>query len=47
MCSKKATASTDAEYVRILIENNAMLKENTRLMKEIKELLRKISINTS
>jgi hypothetical protein len=41
------TTTTDEECLRILNEKNKILKENNLLMKDIKEMLRKIAINTS
>jgi hypothetical protein len=52
MSSKKddrtaTQTTTDEECLRILTENNRILKENNLLIKDIKEMLRKITINTS
>jgi hypothetical protein len=51
MSSNEATVvtskTTEAESLRILTENNLILKQNNLVMIEIKEMLRKIVINTS
>jgi hypothetical protein len=41
------TATVDSEIIRLLKENNSILKENNQLMKDIKDMLRKIAVNTS
>ena len=39
--------TSEEEVIRLLRENNGILKENNQLMKDIKDMLRKIALNTS
>ena len=45
--SKAVQTNKEDETLRVLSENNKILKENNQLMKDIKDILRKIAINTS